>query len=663
MLANSSQPTRAFRRTARPWEPMPYMTRAVDFLVGHYRAGLPLMPGGRKTSITLAAFDSLRRNGRAKTMLVVAPKRVARQTWRQEGEKWDDFRHLKFATVIGDAKQRMKALNSGADIYLINYENLQWLAKLYMGRPLPFDVVVFDELTKMQNAQAERSKAIRPRLPGNGWRWGLTGSLFAKGHASIFGQQLVLDDGAALGKFFTHFRDTYFTVGFNGFDYDLLPGAEQKIADKLAPYWFYMGPADYAQLPPLVDVPHIATMEPQQKALYAKLKRDALIQLGADTITAANAGAVYSKLAQLANGALYRDGHTSHDDFVEVHQLKLEMLEELLDELDGEPLMVGYEFQHDVRRLQEYFGKRFGGTVPYLGAGTTNKQEDQWVREWNERKLPLLLAHPQSAGHGLNMQEGQAYNVAWYSITWDWELYDQFIRRVRRSGNDQARIFNHLLLIRDTIDEEKLRSVAEKDFTERRMMSALNNQILRESAGDTEVDTMVAKLARPEQAPQQQGSGQAPAAPSGWGAGTQQAPQQQGNAERQAPQRDAPAGWGAVTTQDQGGGQRDRIQQQIDPGRAAAAASSFTGGATGDAAGQLQQDYDQMAGGTATTAQAEPPKTRRARATKIETGVADDPMLGLRVEIVKAVIASDPEASVADIIDISRDLMVFIAEG
>lgn len=685
-------PTRRIERQPNPWTPLPYMLRAVDHLATHYRAGLPLLPGGRKTSITLAAFKHLKTAGKARTMLVIAPKRVARQVWRQEGAKWDDFNDLSFALVIGEAGQRRKALESGADIYLINYENIPWLTKLYMGRPLPFDVIVFDELTKMQNAQAERHKALRPRLPGGGWRWGLTGSLFAKGHMAIFGQQLILDDGAALGRFITHYRDTFFTVGFNGFDYDLMPGAERRIVEKLAPYWFYMDPADYSQLPPLVDVPHIGDMEPQQRNLYERMKKDALISIGAETITAANAGAVYSKLAQLANGAVYMDRHKNTDDVVKVHDLKLDMLEELLDELQGEPLLVAYEFQHDIARIQERFGERFGGRVPYLGAGTTGRQEDQWVREWNDRKLPLLLAHPQSASHGLNMQEGQAYNVAWFSITWDWELYDQFIRRVRRSGNEQARIFNHLLIIRGTIDEEKLKSVAEKDFTERRLVSALNTQILREARGgfNTENTTMVAKLSRPSTAaPQTQPSN---AAPAGWGGQPQQTQAQQ----PQSPPSNgggAPAGWGGTVGTDQTQEQRERIQEQIAPSRAAEAASAFSGN-IGEAAGRIASEFanggaDANGGGAPAgwggqpqqgstggqPQQAEPaaaPKatrtSRKAEARPIDQAVSDtlleSTLIGARVQIMAALLAdSGEEDTIDDLIDAARQLMAFVTEG
>ncbi len=663
------------------WVPLPYMERAVDFLCSHYSAGLPLKPGGRKTSITLAAFLKLKREGKVRHMLVVAPLRVARQVWKQEGKKWTEFQDLTFASIVGEASKRRAALNTDADIYLINYENLPWLADQYVGRPLPFDVVVFDELTKMQNPRAERVKAIRPRLSGVRYRWGLTGSLFAKGHMSIFGQQLILDDGAALGRYITHYRDTYFSVGFNGFDYNLMPGGEKRIVDKLSPYWFYMDEADYAQLPPLIDVPHIADMEPQQKALYGRMKTLMIADLPGGQITAANAGAAYSKMAQMANGAVYNDGHKTNDDFQLIHDLKLDMLEEIIDELDGEPLLVGYEFQHDLLRIQERFGKRFGGQVPYLGAGTTHKQEDQWVREWNQRKLPLLLAHPQSAGHGLNMQEGQAYNVAWFSVTWDWELYDQFIRRVRRSGNTQARIFNHLLIIRGTIDEEKLASVEAKDMTERRLLASLNSQILSDGQVNRETE-MVAKLSRPGQ-----GGGAAPV-------------QQGQNGGEPANTNGAPAGWGKLAGGDQTQEQRNAIQNKIAPDRTADAQSQFSGGIAektaeiantnyGETAapkgwgGQAQQEQapppqgeqtraapagwgggQQADAANAAAAAADAPKATRTRTPKATVNDVETTIIEARARVLAAVIASAaPDDEIDDITDIAREFMKFVVEG
>src|SRR5690606_35467458 len=331
--------------------------RAVDFLKSHYVAGLPLRPGGRKTSITLCAFTELQQEGEARTMLVIAPLRVCRQVWRQEAAQWTQFRHLKFALLHGPKK--LQALRSGADIYLINPEGVAWLCSQYMGRRLPFDVVAIDELTKFQNAQAERHKALRPRLKGVPYRWGLTGSLFAKGYMGIFGQQLILDDGAALGRYITHFRDKYFQVAFNGFDYDLLPGAEKRIIEKMAPYWFYVDESDYAQLPEIVDVPRIAELSAKERAAYEKMKRDMILQLPEGQVPGATAGASYSAHGEEASGAVYWNDRCVSN----IHDLKPDMIEELLDELNGVPLLVGYEFNHDLERFRERFGK----DVPYLG--------------------------------------------------------------------------------------------------------------------------------------------------------------------------------------------------------------------------------------------------------------------------------------------------------
>lgn len=635
-------------------------------------------------------------------MLVIAPLRVCRQTWRQEGQKWTEFQHLNFALLHGPKK--LEALKSGADIYLINPEGIAWLCQQYFGRSLPFDIVCIDELTKFQNASADRSKALQPRLSGVRYRWGLTGSLFAKGHMSIFGQQKILDDGAALGRFITHYRDKYFQCGFDGFTYDLLPGAERRITSQLAPYWFYMDDKDYSELPPLIDVPRIAEMSKPERKLYDQMKNQMLADLPDGRVTAANAGACYSKLAQMANGAIYNENR----DVFHIHDLKLDMLDELFDELDGEPLMVGYEFNHDLDRVREWYRKKTGEELPYLGNGTTHKQEDQWVRDWNLRRLPLLLAHPQSAGHGLNMQEGQAYNVAWFSVTWDWELYDQFIRRVRRSGNESARIFNHLLIIKGTLDDLKLAAIKEKDFTERNLIVSLNTQILSEEAQGQQHATsngdmrMVQKLSRPGTGAGQAEQGRG-AAGGGWGAGNGQ---QQDQGRQQEPTRDEPqnsrGGWGAGA----GGGnqeQRERIQETIAPDRSQQGRDAFGAGTrdardnfnnadygeTGTVSREPQQDQGKPAGGgwgkpagdapfdggqQATEAAA--PKTRASRAkAPVEQAPAPDNFEAeeegrnarhnehMRAIVLAAVTNSSPESSVEELVDAARSLMDFVERG
>ncbi len=425
------------------------MDRAADHLCSSHAAGLPLEPGGRKTSITLEAFRRLREAGMVNTMLVVAPLRVCRQQWRQEAAKWEQFKDLKFSLLHGDKKD--ERLKDDADIWLINPEGVKWLCDKYLGRSLPFDICAIDELTKFKNAGADRSKVLRARLKHVRWRWGLTGSLAPNGYMDLFGQMLMLDDGAALGRYITHYRDQYFILDFDGFTYNLMPGAEQRIINRIAPYWFKMDPADYAQLPPLVNDTRSITLAPAQQKLYNKMKRDMIAQLPEGVITAANSAACYSKLSQMANGAVYMGDvkrTVSH-----IHDQKIEVIDELVDELNGKPLLIAYEFNHDLDRIKAWHLEKFKTEMPYLGKGTTAKQETQWVREWNEGKLPVLAAHPASAGHGLNMQGASAAHVAWFSITWDYELYDQLIRRIRRSGTEATQIFNHLIVVKGSIDE------------------------------------------------------------------------------------------------------------------------------------------------------------------------------------------------------------------
>ena len=366
------------------------MERAVDFLATHPVAGLPLQPGGRKTSITLAAFRRLLDAGKARSMLVIAPLRVARQTWPAEVAKWEQFRDMRVEVLHGPDKDA--ALKREAEIYLLNPEGVPWLSNKFFGRQLPFDVLCIDELTRFKNSQSQRSKLLRPHTQKTPYKWGLTGSLRPNTHMDLFGQQLMLDHGAALGRFITHFREKYFVKGFNGFSYDLRQGAEAEIAERLAGTWFYMDPKDYSQLPPLVEDIRRITLSSEARKVYDRMQSALVADLAGQQITAVNAGALYSKLAQMANGAVYSEGKAS---VIHLHDDKLDALDELLEELDGAPLLVAYEFNHDLARIQERFGKRMpGGVVPWLGKGTSKAQETEWIEAWNRNDLPMLCAHP-----------------------------------------------------------------------------------------------------------------------------------------------------------------------------------------------------------------------------------------------------------------------------
>lgn len=707
--------TRRVAPSHTPWVPLPYMERGVEHLMTHRSAGLPLKPGGRKTSITLCAFELLRRQGTVRTMLVIAPLRVCRQVWRQEAAKWTQFRHLKFGLLHGPKKDEVLR-KGGCDIYLLNPEGVAWLCKQYFGRPLPFDIVTIDELTRFKNHQSERSKALRPRIDRTPWKWGLTGSLAPNGYMDVFGQQLVLDGGAALGRYITHYRDQYFQVDFNGFDYILIPGAEQRITARLAPYWMYVDENDYAQLPEQVDNPIMLDLDPSSRALYEKMKRDMLAELPDGIVTAANKAACYSKLSQMANGSVYVGDHKA--TVAHIHDIKLDAIEELVEELNGEPLLIGYEFNHDLDRLRERFGVVDPVTkkkvIPYLGKGTTSRQEDEWIAAWNRGELPILCAHPASAGHGLNMQGANAFNVAWFGITWDFELYDQFIRRIRRDGNKSARVFNHLLIVRGTIDELKLAALGDKDMTQNRLLKALNTQILREVAetqaggdnpGNFVTDDrrlpMVARLSRQADAgghQTQQPAGDARqmeipgtaqptgVAPKGWG---------------------KPAGGGHAPAAGAGDVQREAIQSKLAPATqegpspSSQAAAAFSGGVREQIGAIAEGDYgntgaaETLPAGGAQPAPAAPSRRRRAAAPPAPTGEAaagsgsgggdgggwSDPSVAIdkaaslvaasvefaglmqaRARVLQVVFA-DPNETLETGLEMAREMMEFITRG
>ena len=311
MFSHATQPMRRVPPSYKSWEPHPYQRRAVEFLCNQSVAALFLDPGLGKTSITLSSFATLKNAGVAARALVIAPLRVVQTVWQQEAQKWTQFRHLRFCVLHGPKKGellRASLQDGSADIWLLNPEGVQWLTKQYFGRGLPFDTVVIDELTKFKNHKAVRSTSLRPCLRGVRRRWGLTGTPIPNGYMDLFGQFLMLDDGAALGKYITHFRDSYFQADFNGFDYTLQRGAAQRIEAKIAPYVLRMAAEDYLDLPPLVDDIRYVELEKDAREAYAAMKDEMLATLPEGVVTGANAAAVYSKLKQMANGSVYLEG-------------------------------------------------------------------------------------------------------------------------------------------------------------------------------------------------------------------------------------------------------------------------------------------------------------------------------------------------------------------
>lgn len=547
----------------KEWVPHGYQVRGIDHLCSRGSATLFLDPGMGKTAVALAAFLELQDAGIAQRMLVIAPMRVCQLVWRQEAAKWTQFRGLRIVNLAGkSADERKRLLQADADIWLINPESVPWLCDQFQFQRLPFDTVVIDELTKFKNSRAVRSKKLQPLMDKVARRWGLTGTPVPNGYMDLFGQMKIIDGGAALGKFITHFRDRFFQAGRDGFSYELKRGADKTIEALIEPYTFRAAADDYLTLPPLIPAPIELELPPKVREQYKQMKRDMLVQLEGQTITATNAAAVYNKLQQLAGGAMY--SNSEQREFVTVHELKVDALIDLIDELQGQPLLVAYAYEHERIRINEALKAHFYGAkaglmpdIPYLGGGVKGWRAEEIEQDWNAGKLPVLLAHPASAGHGLNMQLGGAAHLCWFTQTWDYELYDQFIRRIHRQGNSAERIVMHKIIVKETIDELVEDALESKATTQDALLTALKSELVKDdpnaaTAFVTTIGANMRKLTSPGgAAPAQQTQQSAPqqtqaAAPRAWGQPQQSAPAPQAApaAPQQAAQPAAPRGWG-----------------------------------------------------------------------------------------------------------------------
>ena len=464
-------------------------------------AALFLDPGLGKTSSTLAAFGGLQELGMARKMLVVAPKRVCYLVWRQEGERWAQFNHLKFSLLHGRKKE--EALKADSDVYLINPEGIPWLVKQFRSTrefSEMFDTVVLDELTKFKNPTSKRWKAFYPYASHCTRRWGLTGTPAPNGLMDLFGQVKMLDDGHALGKYFTRFRDMYFVAGYDGYSFKPRGDADVRIQERLKNLALRMKAEDYLTLPAFIDDIRRIELEPKARKQYDQMKKEMVADLPGGAITADNVAGVYSKLKQMAGGAVYRINKDGERVWEHLHDAKLDALEELVEELNGQPLLVAYEFNHELERILERFGK-----IPYLGKGTTDASAVEIEQDWNDNKIPILPVHPASSGHGLNLQRGSAAHICWFNPTWDFELYDQLIRRLYRQGSKAETIFNHILAVDKTIDYLVLDAIREKDTTQARLVQGLGEVL--------EVKTQIETKETKEMAAEK-------LKPSGWGAKT-----------------------------------------------------------------------------------------------------------------------------------------------
>ena len=455
------------------WKPHPYQVKGMKFLVSQGAGALFWDPGMAKSSTVLGAFKILKARGLVKRMLVVAPLRPAYSVWPGEIAKWAEFNDLTWSLLHGEEKN--SRVHDKSDIHIINPEGLAWLFGTYGKKgptlrktgsdPWPWDMLVIDESTRFKHTNTNRFKTLRPYLRMFPRRYILTGSPAPNGLMDLFGQVFILDGGAALGGYITHFRNNYFTpTGYGGYEWRLIQGAEKQIYAKLKPLVMRLSAEDYLDLPPLIYNTVSVSLPVRARQVYSQMEEDLFTVLDGESITAANAAAATNKCRQVANGGIYHEGGKEWSD---IHEAKVEAVSEIVEELSGKPVLIAYEYAHDLSRLQ----RAFPG-APYIGGGVSAGRFAAIESAWNRGEIPVLLAQPQSVSHGLNLQ-GTAATVIWHSLTWNLEDYEQFIRRVWRQGQKEKVIVHHIVA-KDTIDEAVMLAIAGKDRTQKALLGALS---------------------------------------------------------------------------------------------------------------------------------------------------------------------------------------------
>lgn len=452
------------------WEPHEYQKEAVKFLVANGSGSLWLDPGLGKTAVVLSAFRALHLQSMAKKMLVIAPLRPTYMVWPEEVKKWEQFSHFSIGILHGGTKARELAKNYA--IYVINFEGLRWLSTALNGKPWPFDVLVVDEVSYLRNTQTQRFKTLKPLLNKFDRRWGLTGSPAPNSLMDIFGPQFVIDQGATFGPYISRFRTEYFyPTGYGGFEWKLKPGSEQVIYAKLEGKVLRMAALDHLDLPELTYNTLNVELPTAARKIYDAFEKALTIDLDEGAITAVNAAVAVMKGQQIANGGSYLDGATRVS--TTIHDAKTDAVQDLVEELCGQPCIIGYHFQHDLDRLKAAFP-----TAPVIGSGVVGAKLESIIQDWNAGKIPVLLAHPMSAGHGLNLQ-GAGHAVIWYSLTWSLEIYEQFIRRLWRQGQRNHIVVHHIVA-KDTIDEAIMLAIQKKDKTQQNLLTAVKEYIKRD---------------------------------------------------------------------------------------------------------------------------------------------------------------------------------------
>lgn len=434
-----------------------YQRRTVDFIKARRRCGLALEMGLGKSVSTLTATADLLDGCMVDRVLVIAPLRVANSVWAQETRKWAHLRRLKIVVCTGTERQRLTALQKTADVYVINRENVPWLVEHY-AKGWPFDAVIIDESSSFKSQAAQRWKALRRVLPMTDYMVLLTGTPAPNSLLDLWAQQYLIDQGAALGKTFTAYKQRFFDADFMGYKFSPKAGAAEKIHALLADSWISMAASDYLELPERIDLVEPVYLPPAVLKAYLDFERTLLAELpDGQEIEASSAAVLANKLLQWCNGATYTD---DKGNWSALHAAKLDALAEIMEDNPGETVLVAYNYKSDLARIRE----RFPDAVVL-------DKEPSTIARWNAGEIRMLLAHPASAGHGLNLQDGGALCV-WFGLSWSLELYQQFNARLHRQGQTRPVRIVHLVAS-GCIDERVMAVLGQKDAQQNALLNAL----------------------------------------------------------------------------------------------------------------------------------------------------------------------------------------------
>lgn len=443
--------------------PHPYQQAAIDAILDKPSVALWMEMGLGKTVVTLTAIDTLIYDAaEIRRVLVVAPKKVAEATWQDEAQKWDHLQHLRISTVLGTEAQRIAALNTPADIYIINRENIPWLVKT-LGRRWFFDMVVLDEASSFKNHAAQRFKALKAVRPKIAKVVELTGTPAPNNLLDLWAQIYLLDQGERLGKYVTHYRQAYFWP--TEYSWEAKDGAGDAIRRKISDLVLSFKAADLLELPEKIveDVPVV--LDAKASAAYKTMEKKCLLQVDGEAITAQQAASLTNKLLQLCNGSLYDDDGQMH----QIHRCKLDAFDELIDQLDGQKALVFYHFRFDEEQLAETLKHNHSG----LRVAVLRDNRD--AAAWNAGEIDVLLAQPASCAYGLNLQQG-GHHLIWYSMPWSLELYAQGEARLYRQGQKQS-VIVHRLIVKHGADELVVKALNSKDRNQDALMQALKSYI------------------------------------------------------------------------------------------------------------------------------------------------------------------------------------------